>query len=186
MQPKEVTGQALCDQFLGWQCRLRQHAMRKQEGVPPQGIRASVKIDDQFVGQISTVLNKLDAEQVTAEFRFMVQKTRDPKACYENALKYLCEYYYQYPKEFDPRPSALFAMDNAIGLKLIEAQRCELSLVQANQKYTLNCHAEKFNEDSIPYQATYWHNHLFNPNLPGVVNIVGFNIDWEHSSFEQI
>jgi len=51
-------------EFLGWQCRIRQHAVRKQNGVPPQGIKASVKIDGRFAGQINTVINKKEPKDV--------------------------------------------------------------------------------------------------------------------------
>ena len=28
------------------------------------------------------------------------------------------------------------------------------------------------------FEATFWHNRLFNPNLPGDVAILGFQPDW--------
>ena len=178
MQPNQLD---LRSQFLGWQCRIRQYAVRKQEGQPPEGIRASVKIGDAFIGQFNTVLNKKESENITREFRFMVQKTTDPKEVYQNALKYLCEYYYQYPKEFDDRPAALFNVDSALADQIVAAEQCTLGFYQANQKYTLQCKAEFFAPESAQYQATYWHNHLFNPNMPGAVKVIGFNVDWDRS-----
>lgn len=173
-------------EFLGWQCRVRQHAVRKQNGMPPQGIKASVKIDGQFGGQINTVINKKEPGDIIAEFRFMVQKTVDPKKIHENAIKYLSEYYYQYPKEFDEMLTALFALDSELADRMLSASSLELGFFQANQKYVLKCKAVLCDPDSNPYQATYWHNHLFNPNLPGVVKILGFQVDWENSTAEQI
>ncbi|MBX2882544.1 MAG: hypothetical protein KTR32_21520 [Granulosicoccus sp.] len=176
----------LSAEFLGWQCRIRQHAVRKQNGMPPPGIKASVKIDGEFAGQINTIMNKKEPEDVIAEFRFMVQKTVDPKKIHENAIKYLSEYYYQYPREFDEMLTALFALDSEVADRMLQANVMELSFVQANQKYVLKCNAVLCNTDSNPYQATYWHNHLFNPNLPGVVKILGFNVEWANSTSEQI
>lgn len=173
----------LSQQFLGWQCRLRQHAVRNQQGIPPPGVKASVSIDDNFVGQINTVINKSDPVNVTAEFRYMVQKTRDPKSVYENAIKYLSEYYFQYPKEFDSRITALFALDSEIAERLVTAAQCDLGFFQASQRYTLKAQVIDLASDTLTYQATYWHNHLFNPNLPGVVRIVGFDIDWQNSAY---
>ena len=154
--------------------------------MPPQGIKASVKIDGQFIGQINTIMNKKEPEEIIAEFRFMVKKTVDPKKIHENAIKYLSEYYYQYPKEFDDMLTALFALDSDLADRMVQADALELSFVQANQKYVLHCRAEACDPESNPYQATYWHNHLFNPNLPGVVKILGFNVDWAKSTSEQI
>jgi hypothetical protein len=33
-------------------------------------------------------------------------------------------------------------------------------------------------EDDPAYQATYWHNALFNAGLPGAVRVLGFQPDW--------
>ena len=30
------------------------------------------------------------------------------------------------------------------------------------------------------YQATYWHNRLFNPNRPAAVKVLVFTPDWPH------
>ncbi|MGI9317258.1 MAG: hypothetical protein ACR2QW_08020 [bacterium] len=176
----------LCDQFLGWQCRIRQHAVRKQQGRPPEGIRASVTIDGEFVAQINTIINKREPEKVISEFRFMVQKTVDSQSVYDNAIKYLSEYYYQYPAEFDHRFTALFSVDSDIADKIIAADTCRLEFFQGNQQYTLDCVAQLLEPTTEAYQATYWHNRLFNPNLPGVVKVVSFEVDWQRSMAEQV
>jgi hypothetical protein len=174
----------ICLSFLGWQCRVRQYAVRQQGGVPPRGVQASVRLGDRFAGQINTVLNKLDPEKVTAEFRFMVQKTNESQKVYENALKFLSEYYFQYPAEFDDRLAALFALDSELAQRLVSAGQCELGFFQGNQKYNLVCDVVDSDAASPEYQATYWHNHLFNPNLPGVVRVLSFTPQWENCSAE--
>lgn len=176
----------LCDQFLGWQCRIRQHSVRKQQGKPPSGIRASVKLDGEFVAQINTIINKRDPREVTAEFRFMVQKTVDPEKVYDNAIKYLSEYYYQYPAEFDQRITALFSIDSELADRIVAADGCQLGFFQGNQRFTLKTKAKFCDPSSQEYQATYWHNRLFNPTLPGTVKVIGFDVDWEKSESEQV
>jgi len=176
----------LCEQFLGWQCRIRQHAVRKQEGRPPRGSSATCMAGDEFVGQIATVICKENAEIITAEFRFLVQRTVDPRQRYESALKFLSEYYYQFPKEFDQRPTALFALDSDLGERLVSLKAVMLEYYQASQRYQLPCRVVEQRPGSPLYEATYWHNHLFNPNMPGIVRILGFEIDWERSAFEQV
>ncbi len=170
------TSVKLADEFFGWQCRIRQHAVRKQEGRPPPGIQADVTLDGELAGTISTMINKVEAREVVAEFRFMLQKTEDPRAVYDNALKYLCEYYYQYPESFDRRLTALFGLDSPLARKIVDAGRCELKFSQGNQEYNFKCRAELCDQDSDLYQATYWHNHLFNSNMPGIVKVIGFQI----------
>jgi hypothetical protein len=176
----------LCSEFLGWQCRIRQHSVRKQEGRPADGIRASVKVDGEFVGQIYTIINRRRSADIIKEFRFMVQKTVDPKTRYENALKFLSEYHYQHPAEFSERITALFSLDNELADKLVRGNSCELTFFQSSQRYVLQARAMQCDSDSEDYQVTFWHNHLFNPNLPGTVKVIGFDIDWERSSAEQV
>lgn len=158
--------------------------MRKQEGRPPPGIRALVKTNGEYFAEINTIINKVDSEKVISEFRFMVQKTVDPKKVYENAIKYLSEYYYQFPTEFDQRLTALFSLDSQLADTLVAAESCELAFYQGNQRYNLNCRALLLDPSSNQYQATYWHNHLFNPNLPGAVKVIGFEVDWDNSTSE--
>jgi hypothetical protein len=54
--------------------------------------------------------------------------------------------------------SALFSYDSSIAYALLKAGQCKL----------------RFAEGSIEHQATYWHNHLFNPALPGKVRVLAF------------
>lgn len=171
----------LCLRFLGWQCRVRQYAVRRQAGRPPQGSLASVTLDGRFAGRINTVMCKLEPERITAEFRFMVQKTHDPRAVHENALNLLGERYYQIPAEFDDRLTAIFAIDSDLAVRLLSAGRCELGFSQGNQDFTLVGVARDCEPGSTEYEATYWHNRLFNPSLPGRVRVVQFETDWDRS-----
>ncbi len=171
----------LCLAFLGWQCRVRQDAVRRQAGRPPQGARAMVKLDGETAGRINTLIYKLDPERITAEFRFMVQKTNDPRAVYESALGLLGEHYYQVPAEFDDRLTALFSLDSDLAGRLLAAEGCMLEFSQGTREFTLACAVRNCEQGSAEYEATYWHNHLFNPGLPGGVRVVLFEIDWGRS-----
>ena len=76
----EAAQAALRDSFLGWQCRLRQLAMRQAEGRPTNGMRPedTVGDDPKPLGQITVLVLKAEPEEITAQFRHMVQKTNDP------------------------------------------------------------------------------------------------------------
>ncbi len=171
----------LCLRFLGWQCRVRQDAMRRQGGKPPPGTRARLQLDGQYLGQINTVMHLLNPIKATAEFRFMVQKTHDPRAVYHNALKLLGESYYRDPAQFDDRLAALFASDSEWVDRIQEARQCRLEFFQGNRWYKLCGIGKDCEPGSTAYEATYWHNHLFNPQLPGRVRVLRFEIDWSRS-----
>ena len=161
-------------QFIGWQCRIRQHVVRKQEGRPSAGMRPSLYLDGELVGPITINLTKEDASDVTAEFQHIYRKTHDPKARYESGLKILCEYYYQRSNEFDHEMSAVFSLDSELVAKIVASDEVELRFDQSSQAYRLKCNARIIPIGDEKYEATYWHNALFNPNIPGKVLVVGF------------
>ena len=162
-------------QFIGWQCRIRQHVVRKQEGRPSSGMRPSLYLNGELISPITINLMKEDASAVTTEFQFIHKKTQDPKARYESGLKILCEYYYQRTNEFDHEVSAVFSLDSALAAKIVASDEVELRFDQSSQGYSLKCNARIIPIGDEKYEATYWHNALFNPNLPGVVTVIGFN-----------
>ena len=88
--------------FLGWQCRLRQHAMRDAGGRPSPGMRPELLLEDEGVlyDAVTVLLVKSAPRESTAEFRHMVRRTRDPRERYETAVRYLSATYYQRPEDF--------------------------------------------------------------------------------------
>ena len=155
--------------------------VRKHEGRPSEGMRPEVVIDGVDLNPITTMIIRQDSREITREFRFMAQKTQDPKARYDNAIKFLSEYYYQKPALFSEEITAIFSVDSATGKQIVDADQCQLKFKQANQRFDLSCHTRSVHEDSDEYQATYWHNMLFNPSLPGTVLVVGFKPQWDQS-----
>lgn len=176
----EAAQKALRDHFLGWQCRLRQMSIRQAGGRPTTGMRPSVYLADAVepLTTITVLIIKSESEETTAQFRHMVRKTHDPADRYANALKFLAAAYYQRAGEFSDWMTALFAPDSTIATKLLEQGQCRLAFDQYNQRYTIPCAVRRLTEPESAYQATYWHNSLFNPNLPSGVQIVEFRPDW--------
>lgn len=161
-------------EFIGWQCRIRQYAVRKQEGRPSSAMRPNLYIDGDLIGPITINLIKDEPADVTAEFQFIHRKTQDPKARYENGLKILCEYYYQRTNEFDHEMSAIFSLDSDLAMKIVASDDVELRFEQSSQSYCLKCNTRSIPIGDEKYEASYWHNALFNPNMPGKVSVIGF------------
>ena len=134
------------------------------------------------IGRITVLIVKAESKEITAEFRHMTQKTQDPVERLNSALKFLSAAYYQKPAEFSDQPTALFGPASDLADRLIAAGRCRLSFEQYSQKYELICEARQLGEDEPAFQATYWHNGLFNPNLPGGVRVLAFRPDWTAST----
>jgi hypothetical protein len=62
-----------------------------------------------------------------------------------------------------------------------EERRCILQSEQYSQGYRVPCSVAQLAERSPYHQATYWHNRMFNPNLPERVEILSFRPDWRHA-----
>ena len=170
--------------FLGWQCRLRQHSIRTAEGRPSGGMRPDVSVAGNSLGAITVLIIKAEPADMTAQFRYMVQKTTDPAERYESAVKMLAEAYYQRPKEFSNELTGLFGPGSGLAQHLIAQGECELTFEQFSQSYRLPCTVEGLAESHPHYQATFWHNSLFNHEIPGGVIVLGFKPDWERAVAE--
>jgi len=71
-----------------------------------------------------------------------------------------------------------FSPDSAVATALLQDGRCLLHFQQGRQSYCIPCDVEELQENAAAYQATYWHNHLFNASLPPKVRLLAFCPDW--------
>jgi hypothetical protein len=174
----EAAQAALRLAFLGWQCRLRQLAIRREDGRPSPGMRPLLLLGDELLGPITVVLSKRDDGASLAQFRHLARRTQDPRERREAALAHLAAAYYQQPASFDDRPSALFGPASRLARRLDGRPDCRLVFEQFSQRFTLACAAALLAPADDGWQATYWHNALFNPALPAGALVVRFTPDW--------
>ncbi len=168
--------------FLGWQCRLRQLSVRKAEGRPTSGMRPEAVVGSETsLGRITVLIVPDAPEESTAEFRHLVRRTHDPAERYKSALKTLAANYYQHPEDFSDRLTALFGPDSEAAQRLLMAGQVSLRFEQYNQRYELPCRITELSEGHSAYQATYWHNSLFNPRIPAGARVLVFEPDWAHA-----
>lgn len=118
----------------------------------------------------------------TERFRFEYLKTQDPTERYEMALQILRAGYFQQPARFSDVLTALFSSDSALVAQLLEQRRCLLEFEQFTQRYRLPCQVARLAATHPFYQATYWHNRLFNPHQPAELEVLSFKPDWAHAS----
>ena len=55
-----------------------------------------------------------------------------------------------------------------------------------NHNFKLDCEVELLRKEDPLYQATWWHNSLFNSNLHPDTLILAFNVNWSSSLDETI
>ena len=176
--------EALRDHFLGWQCRIRQLALRRHGGRPTSGMRPAVRIGGMAAGAVTTLLVRNDAAPCVARFRHLYLRTHDPAERHESALHFFAAAYYQRPREFSDRLSALFSPDSRLAKRLREAGRCTLEFRQFSQGYVIPCTVAALARSEPAFEFTLAHNRLFNPGLPSGVQVLGFTPRWREARAE--
>lgn len=163
-------------QFLYWQCRIRQTSVRISDGRLSEGMRPSVRLTEggKSLGNINVLIVKDEPAEYTSQFQFIVRKTHDPAERVKNGLQILAEAYYQQPRGFAPQILALFGLDSELAQTLIDAGKCTLNFAQESQRFELNCVVGDLPENDKYHQAIFWHNSMFNPGMPGRVRVLGF------------
>lgn len=171
---------ALRDHFLGWQCRIRQHAVRHEGGRPSPGMRPRVVASGgSLVAEAVTVLIvPRDPADTIYRFRHLARRTHDPAERFQKAIETLSEAYFQRPREFSDRMTGLFAPASALASQLLGIEDCVLEFNQFSQRYRIACEIAELSRDDPAWQHTYWHNLLFNPALPPAPRILAFAPNW--------
>jgi hypothetical protein len=180
----DVAAQQLRDDFLGWQCRLRQLSARQAGGRPLDGMRPKVlsPTGDALSAGVIVLLVEQDPINTTQMLRFQCQKTHDPIERYDKVLELLQSAYFQYPKTFSDEMTALFGPASELPATLLHLGRCVLEFEQFTEAYRVPCTVTELPESHDFFQATYWHNHMFNANMPPNIRVLSFKPDWPHAS----
>ncbi len=163
--------------FIAWQCRLRKLSMREREGRPSAGMSAGVYAitGGEEQSRMNFLVVRKDDDARTSEFRHIVRKTPDPAEWTKNGLRILAEMHYQETDQFDNRFTALFSLDSPLAAALLEAGQCRLAFAEGSIEYGFDFDVSALNPGDEYFEATYWHNRLFNPTLPGNVQVLLFS-----------
>ena len=173
----------LRNHFLTWQCRIRQIAMREADGRPSQAMRPRVldSNGDELSPGIIVLLVREDSFESTEFLKFQVQKHNDPQDVYKKSLIFLQSTHYHRAAEFSDEMTGLFSKGSALVERMIADEKITLEFSQFSQTYTLPCRTRLLEADEAAYQATLWHNRVFNPNIGVDIDIVGFEPDWDEA-----
>ena len=174
------------DGFLRWQCRVRQIMMRREQGRPTEAATPAVTLPGAAapIGHIVTVLSKRPAYSLTPELRHIAQRTQDPAQRREKAVQLFSETYFQKAREFSDVVTATMAPNSTGAARLLDAQRCVLTFDAFGRRFDLDCAVSALSPSDPHHQATWWHNYLFNPNLPAEAIVLAFRPDWAASRVE--
>ena len=170
--------------FLGWQCRVRQYAMRNGEGRPTPGMRPDVLLEDgkEVASAVTLLLVPDQLQDSILQFRFMALKTQDPQERYKKAVQLLSASFYQNVENFSGLMTGVFSRSSETVNRLKKNQRCVLEFDFQQQKFRVPAGIKVLLKKNPKYEFTYWHNFLFNPHLSPDVTVLGFEPDWSDSS----
>jgi hypothetical protein len=174
------------DDFMHWQCRLRQMAMRDGGGRPSPGMRPAALAENgaELHPGIMVVIHKREPEHSTSLFRHQVLKTLDPVERWEKAIEHMAAGYFQKHTDFDERLTALFGPNSPTTDALLNHGKVALDFAEFGQKFRLPVLVVELPEHDPLYQSTYWHNRLFNPNMPAGVRVLSFTPDWRRAKVD--
>jgi hypothetical protein len=175
---------ALMAEFIGWQCRIRQLAARQAGGRPSAAMRPRAVTPEghEIAPGITLLIVEADPRDSTSLFRHQYLKTQDPNERYDKILEILQASYFQQPALFGDVMTALFGPRSEVAARLMAHGRCILEFEEYAQGYRIPCAVAALGEADALYQATYWHNRLFNPNQPEALRILSFTPDWSHAT----
>ncbi len=169
----------LQEEFIAWQCRVRKEAVRIHGARPCPGMRPAVaRPDGSLVGEVTVLLAEEDPEKHTRSFCHIVRQSPDPKKRYDSAVRLLGAEYYERPESFSGMLTAQFPSDSGVASELLDAGHCVLAFAQGARAYGFPCTVEELAPSDENHQATYWHNHLFNPSPPPEIRVLGFGPIW--------
>ena len=162
--------------FIAWQCRLRKKSVRELGGRPSAGMSAGVYSvsGGEEQSRLNFLINRRDSASRTDEFRHIVRKTPDTSQWVKNGLLILSELHYHEVDQFENELSALFSLDSNLAAALLTAAQCRLRFAEASIDYEFDFEVFSLDQDDDRFQATFWHNRLFNPTLPGQVQVLSF------------
>jgi hypothetical protein len=127
---------------------------------------------------MTTLIVKSDPA-VTMQLRHMVRQTQDPAERYASALRFFAAAYYQEPESFADEITALCGQGFTLAEQLLQEQGCALEFEQYNQRFHIPCQVRETAKSDPLFQATYWHNSLFNANLPAGVRVLALRPRWQ-------
>jgi hypothetical protein len=177
---RRIANAEMRDAFLGWQCRIRQIAMREYGGQPLAGMRPSVSTrrGKSLSPGLVVLLLPLEPEESTAFFRYQVQKTNEPQKAREAGIGYLGAEFYQLPELFSDSMAAIFQPASPLAAEILKAKEAVLEFAQFNQSFRMFCTVRRLAKRDTARDAALWQARIFKRDLANDCEVLSFTPDW--------
>lgn len=148
--------------FFAWQCRVRQVAMREQGGRPSRGMFARIEMPASCAGiSVVFLLQREDAADYVAQFRYIVAASYDPQERRERGLQLLSSTYYQNSPLFLPVVTVVLAQDSLLVRGLLAAGSCRFLCDESGHAFSFSGEVTEAQADSDLCEGSLCHNRLF-------------------------
>jgi hypothetical protein len=183
---RRINNSQMRDAFLGWQCRIRQIAMRDHGGQPLPGMRprVSTRKGQALAPALIVLLIPLEPKESTAFFKYQVQKTNEVQKTREAGVGYLGADFYQLPELFSDEMAAVFGPDSALAGEIVSAREVVLDFEQFSQSFRMFCSVRKLGKRDAIRDAALWQARIFNRDLGNDCDVLSFRPDWKSANAE--
>jgi hypothetical protein len=180
---RRVSDTALRGYFIGWQCRLRQIAMREYGGRPLPGMRPKVtnRSGEVLAAAITVLLIPEQPEASTAFLKFQVQRNNEAEKAQAAAVSYLGSAFYQQPEDFSDEMTAVFGVDSSVARAMMAAKEALLDFEQFAQTFRMFAGVRRLGAKEPTREASLWQARIFNPLIGNDALVLGFRPDWKNA-----
>ena len=166
----------MINDFVNWQCLLRQRNFRKFSGKPSEGTIATIydKNSNDEIINLRSVLIEKDTANSAKMFEFMVKKTHDPEERFLKAVKYFSSEYFENSKIFDGSFSATFPNNSKLVKSLLKKRKLNVNFFESTNGFNFTVNVKKLKKNNPIWKFTFYHNCFFNTSLDENIEILFF------------
>lgn len=177
---RRIANAQMRDAFLGWQCRIRQIAMREYGGQPLPGMqpRVSTRSGKSLAPALIMLLLPAEPRESTAFFKYQVQKTNEPQKARDAGIGYLGAEFYQLPELFSDAMAAIFQPASSLAAQILKAKEVVLDFEQFSQSFRMFCAVRRLGKKDEAREAALWQARIFKRDLANDCDVLGFTPDW--------
>ena len=162
--------------FVIWQCSIRQRNFRMFSGKPSEGTSANLSDigSNKELSNIRSVLIEKNCLNTAKMFEFMIKQTNEPELRFDKIVKFLSSEYYNTPSNFDGSFTATFDKNSEYYKKILKKKKLIAQFFERGTGFYFPVKISKLKKNDAKWKYTFWHNFFFNPNLNENIEIIHF------------
>ena len=162
--------------FVIWQCSIRQRNFRMFNGKPSEGTSANLSDigSNKELSNIRSVLIEKNCLNTAKMFEFMIKQTNEPELRFDKIVKFLSSEYYNTPSNFDGSFTATFDKNSENYKKILKKKKLIAQFFERGTGFYFPVKISKLKKNDAKWKYTFWHNFFFNPNLNENIEIIHF------------